>query len=98
MNRALARRLLAAPVLLWASLSATPAVADSCAYATVGSADGTSVVELYAYAGSGGNGAGRGGGHHGGHGNGHTCGHRGKGHAHDCPPWSTTSHRSPSPS
>ncbi|MEU7607289.1 hypothetical protein, partial [Streptomyces sp. NPDC041003] len=39
MNRACAQRLLAVPVLLWAALAATPAVADSCAYATTCSGD-----------------------------------------------------------
>ncbi|MCF3184786.1 hypothetical protein IPZ70_33335, partial [Streptomyces polychromogenes] len=64
MNRALARRLLAVPVLLWAALSTTPAVADSCAYAVVGTGDDGASVEAYAYAGSAGRAAARGGGHH----------------------------------
>ncbi|MGO4460168.1 hypothetical protein AB4039_23145, partial [Streptomyces sp. M-16] len=78
MNRACARRLLAVPVLLWAALSASPAVADSCAYATIDAGDGRTVLEAFAAAGGGADGDGRGGGHHhdghgGGHGGGHHC-------------------------
>ncbi|WP_235438760.1 hypothetical protein, partial [Streptomyces yangpuensis] len=64
MNRACARRLLAVPVLLWAALSVTPAVADSSAYATTDPGDGVNVAAVVAAASGDGRGRGRGGGHH----------------------------------
>ncbi|WP_214354776.1 hypothetical protein, partial [Streptomyces sp. CJ_13] len=82
MNRACARRLLAVPVLLWAALATTPAVADSRAYATIDTGDEATVARVLAAVADGGGGAFRGGGHHGGsHGNGHGNAH-GNGHAH----------------
>ncbi|NXY98652.1 hypothetical protein HYE82_30600, partial [Streptomyces sp. BR123] len=96
MNRASARHLLVAPALLWAALSATPAVADSCAYATIRTGNGSATVSAVAVAGGGASAAIRGGADHGdgpsedrrkgqgtGHGGSHGKGHdkgRGKGH------------------
>ncbi|MFJ6723161.1 hypothetical protein ACIQOD_32135, partial [Streptomyces sp. NPDC091259] len=64
MNRACARRLLAVPVLVWAAMSVTPAVADSRASTSISPGDGTDPVGISTAA----NGvravAGEGGGHH----------------------------------
>ncbi|MYT23073.1 hypothetical protein GTW69_22765, partial [Streptomyces sp. SID7760] len=88
MNRASTRRLLVVPVLLWAALSATSAVADSSAYATIDTGDGAGAPGLVATAGTGATASVRGGGHHGGGppvgwGDGHGIGHgHDPGHGH----------------
>ncbi|MEV4195173.1 hypothetical protein AB0J65_27855, partial [Streptomyces toxytricini] len=88
MNRARTRRLIVLPALLWAALSATPAVADSCAYATIGDGGAGGGISLTAVAGSGAARAAGGGAHHGGgppdveDGAGDRVGGNGRGHGH----------------